>query len=66
MVDPDTGEVLREFESQHDAARWLVDQGIAENTKCVATVGAVCLYYQNPDRRRRRLKAYGYKWVFKE
>lgn len=66
MVDPDTGEVLREFESQHDAARWLVDQGIAKNTKCVATVGAVCLYYQNPDRRRRRLKAYGYKWVFKE
>lgn len=66
MMDLDTGEVLREFESQHDAARWLVEQGIAKNTKCVATVGAVCLYYQNPDGRKRRLKAYGYKWVFRE
>ena len=66
MIDIDTDEVVREFKSQHDAARWLVEQGIAKNTKCVATLGAVCLYYQNPDRRRRRLKAYGYKWVFKE
>ena len=66
MVDIDTGTVLREFESQHDAARWLVAQGHAKNTKCVATVGAVCLYYQNPARRRRRLKAYGYRWIFKE
>lgn len=66
MVDIDTEKVLREFKSQHDAARWLVAQGIAKNTKCVATVGAVCLYYQNPNGRRRRLQAYGYKWVFKE
>ncbi len=66
MVDIDTDKVVREFVSQHDAARWLVEQRIAKNTKCVATLGAVCLYYQNPNRRRRRLKAYGYKWVFKE
>ena len=66
MVDFDSGEVLQEFESQHHAARWLVEQGIAKNTKCVATLGAVCLYYQNPNRKRRRQKAYGYKWVFKE
>lgn len=65
MVSIDTGEVLREFESQHQAARWLVEQGIAKNTKCVATLGAVCLYYQNPNRNRRRQTAYGYKWVFK-
>ena len=66
MADIDTGIVLREFESQHDAARWLVEQGLAKNTKCVASLGAVCLYYNNPSRRKRRLKAYGYKWVFKE
>ena len=65
MVDINTGKVLREFESQHAAARWLVEQGLAKNIKCVATVGAVCLYYQNSNRRRHRLKAYGYKWVFK-
>ena len=65
MVNFKSGEVLKEFESQHHAARWLVEQGIAKNIKCVATLGAVCLYYENPEGRRPRLKAYGYKWVFK-
>ena len=44
MIALDNGEVLREFESQHHAARWLVKQGIAKNTNCVSTIGAVCLY----------------------
>ena len=66
MADLDTGEVIREFESQHHAARWLVDQGIAKNIKCVATLGAVCLYYENPNERKPRLQAYGYKWIFKK
>ena len=66
MIDIDTDEVVREFKSQHDAARWLVEQGIAKNTNCVTTLGAVCLYYQNPSRKRRKFKAYGYKWLFKK
>ncbi len=66
MVDIDTGNVIREFESQHEAARWLVENGIAKNSNCVSSIGGVCLYYQNPNDLRPRKQAYGYKWIFKE
>jgi replicative superfamily II helicase len=57
MLDLSTGKVLREFDSQHDAARWLVDQGIAKNTNCVNSISAVC--------RGKRNKTQGYGWCFK-
>lgn len=66
MVDIDTENVIREFESQHEAARWLVEKGMAKNSNCVSSIGSVCLYYQDPNNRKPRKQAYGYKWIFKE
>ena len=63
MLDLKTGEVIQKFDSQHDAARWLVDNGKAKNTNCVSSISAVCLKkYINGHGCRK--STHGYGWCF--
>ncbi|WP_068546676.1 hypothetical protein [Thalassotalea crassostreae] len=64
MLDLETGEVLKTFASQHAAARWLVEQGLAKNTNCVSSIGAVCLRKPCSTGYGYRKKAYGFGWSF--
>lgn len=64
MIDLQSGEVLRTFPSQHEAARWLVKNGKAKNTNCVSSIGAVCLRKPCTTGHGYRKKAYGYDWRF--
>lgn len=64
MLDLETGEVIKSFQSQHDAARWLVAQGLAKNTNCVSSISAVCLKKPCTTGYGYRKKAYGYGWEF--
>lgn len=43
MIDIESGKVLRKFASIHEAARWLVEKGIAKNTNCASSISSVCL-----------------------
>lgn len=63
MLDLTTGDVLKEFNSQHDGARWLVDQGIAKNINCVTSISAVCLGKPLKSGKHRNT-AYGFGWRF--
>ena len=65
MLDLETGEVIQEFANQHDAARWLVENGKAKNTKCVSSISAVCLkkYIKGHGHRKQ---THGYGWCFAE
>jgi hypothetical protein len=63
MIELKTGKILKRFKSQHDAARWLVKQGIAKNEKCVASINGVCV--GRPTRAGRpRKSAYGFGWCY--
>lgn len=62
MIDLQTGDILKIFPSQHAAARWLVDNGKAKNTNCVASINAVCLRKSCSSGYGYRKKAYGYGW----
>ncbi|MBR4470916.1 MAG: hypothetical protein IKS54_06375 [Erysipelotrichaceae bacterium] len=64
MKDLNTGEILKTFSSQHDAARWLVEQGIAKNTNCVSSINGVCLKRKCTSGYGYRKKAYGFGWDF--
>ena len=64
MIDLESGKVLREFSSIHEAARWLVEAGIAKNTKCASSISSVCLRKQCTTGYGYRKKAYGYGWRF--
>ena len=65
MLDLATGEVIQKFDSQHDAARWLVDNGKAKNTNCVSSISAVCLKkFINGHGCRK--STHGYGWCFAE
>lgn len=66
MMSLETGEVLRSFESQQEAALWLVDQGKAKNTNCKSSISAVCLRRPCTTGYGYRKKAYGYGWEFAE
>ena len=66
MLDLETGEIIRTFKSQHEAARWLVEQGIAKNANCVSSISAVCLKKPCTTGYGYRKKAYGYGWEFGE
>jgi hypothetical protein len=65
MLELETNKVLQTFPSQQAAARWLVEKGIAKNTNCVSSVGAVCLRKKCTTGYGYRKKAYGYDWRFK-
>jgi len=64
MIDLNSREVLQNFPSLHAAARWLVEKGIAKNTKCVSSLNAVCLRRACTTGYGYRKKAYGYDWRF--
>ena len=66
MCDLDTGEVIRTFKSQHDAARWLVDNGLAKNTNCVNSINRVCQRKPCSSGYGYHKKAYGYDWQYVE
>lgn len=64
MIDLQTGEVLMVFQSQHEAAKWLVENGKAKNTNCVSSISSVCLRKPCTTGYGYRKKAYGYDWRF--
>ena len=66
MIDLESGKVLKEFSSIHEAARWLVDAGIAKNTNCASSISSVCLRKPCTTGYGYRKKAYGYDWRFTE
>lgn len=66
MIDLETGKTIREFSSIHEAARWLVDSGIAKNTNCASSISSVCLRKPCTTVYGFRKKAYGYDWRFTE
>lgn len=64
MIDLQSGNVLQEFPSQHEAARWLVANGKAKNMNCVSSISSVCLRKPCTTGYGYRKKAYGYDWRF--
>ncbi len=66
MLDLETGKVIREFSSVHEAARWLVSEGIAKNTNCASSISSVCLRKPCTTGYGYRKKAYGFDWHFSE
>ena len=66
MCDLETGEVIRTFTSQHEAAQWLVDNGLAKNTNCVSSINGVCQRKHCTTGYGYRKKAYGYDWQYAE
>lgn len=66
MIDLSSGKVLRQFSSIHEAARWLVEAGIAKNTNCASSISSVCLRKPCTTGYGYRKKAYGYDWRFTE
>ncbi|AUH72483.1 hypothetical protein [Legionella sainthelensi] len=64
MVDLQSGEVLKTFSSQHEAAKWLVENGKAKNLNCVSSISSVCLRKPCTTGYGYRKKAYGYDWRF--
>ena len=65
MLDLKTGEVLKSFNSQQEAAEWLVQQGLAKSTNCKSSISAVCLKKQVPGHGCRK-QTHGFGWEFKE
>ncbi len=66
MLNLETGEIERSFDSQHEAARWLVENGYAKNTNCVSSISSVCLKKPCTTGYGYRKKAYGFGWEFKK
>ena len=64
MCDLETGEIIRTFNSQHEAAQWLVDNGLAKNTNCVSSINSVCQRKPCTTGYGYRKKAYGYDWRY--
>lgn len=64
MCDLKTGEVIRTFRSQHDAAQWLVNNGLAKNKNCVSSINSVCQRKPCTTGYGYRKKAYGYDWQY--
>ncbi len=64
MIDLSSGKILRRFQSQHEAAKWLVENGKAKNMNCVSSISSVCLRKPCSTGYGYRKKAYGYDWRF--
>ena len=58
MVDAVTGDLIKTFASQKEAATWLVQEGKSKSISCASSISAVCRGVGN------RKQAYGYKWEF--
>ena len=66
MFNLETGEVIMTFKSQKEAAKWLVDNGLAKNMNCASSISSVCLNKPCTTGYGYRKKAYGYGWKFAE
>lgn len=66
MIDLQSGKVLMVFQSQHAAAKWLVENGKAKNMNCVSSISSVCLRKPCTTGYGYRKKAFGYDWRFVE
>lgn len=64
MFDLETGEIIRSFSSQHEAAQWLVDNSMAKNINCVSSINSVCQKKPCSTGYGYRKKAYGYGWQY--
>ncbi len=64
MCDLETGEIIRTFKSQHEAAQWLVDNGLAKNKNCVSAINAVCQKKPCTTGYGYHKKAYGFDWQY--
>jgi len=64
MIDLQSGDILKIFASQREAARWLVENGKAKNMNCASSISAVCLRMPCSTGYGYRKKAYGYDWRF--
>ena len=64
MIDLESCNTLKTFPSQHAAARWLVENGKANNTNCVTSISSVCRKSPCTTGYGYRKKAYGYGWCF--
>lgn len=64
MIDLFSGKVLKRFQSQHEAAKWLVKNGKAKNMNCVSSISSVCLRKSCTTGYGYRKKAFGYDWRF--
>lgn len=64
MIDLISGKILRRFSSQHEAAKWLVENGKAKNMNCVSSISSVCLRKPCSTGYGYRKKAFGYDWRF--
>ena len=64
MCDLETGQVIRTFKSQREAAQWLVDNGLAKNMNCAASISGVCRKEPCSTGYGYRKKAYGFGWQF--
>ena len=65
MLDLNTKEVIRKFDSIQEAAEWLVDQGLAKNINCKASICNVCTKRTVPGHGTKK-SAYGYGWEHAE
>lgn len=63
-LDVASGAILETYACQHDAARWLVREGLAKNANCVASISDICRNEAGMGRTRNRKMAYGYGWKF--
>lgn len=64
MVDLLSGKTLKQFQSLHEAAKWLVENGKAKNMNCVSSISSVCLRKPCTTGYGYRKKAFGYDWRF--
>lgn len=58
MIDKDTGEIIKKFESLVEASKWLFDNNITSNKNCSSRISKICL--------GKGKIAYGYKWSYKQ
>lgn len=65
MIDKESSKVIREFDSQHEAARWLIENGYSKTINCVTSINGVCTGRKDSNGKVRTL-AFGFIWSFKE
>lgn len=64
MCDLETGEIIRTFKSQREAARWLIANGLAKNMNCASSISSVCQRKPCTTGYGYRKKAYGFDWQY--
>lgn len=65
MINIDTGETVKIFQSQHEAARWLVENNYSKTINCINSISMVCRKKKIEGHGVRK-QAYGFGWEFLE